>query len=316
MTDTPKQPAASGALLPAAASPTVSREAMMHAVRSVLDSMDTLDNTKDAYRRRAPHFIDYLLAEGFNRNTLRQYKRFLAEQPNISASTKNAYFYTAKVLLQELAHREQVPDITKNIKGFELGKKHKKEGINAGEVQRISDALQRLPASYQNLRLRAIVALLALQGLRQIEIIRLDRSDVDLVNKTIQVRGKGQHDKEMMYLHPAVVRALATHVEGNRIADGPLFTSFSNNSKHRRLTTYSVRTMVKKLLRELGIPRSTHGFRHYFITALLKSLNGNVVEVAKYSRHQSLEMLQVYNDEISHQETLPRYYDTFKNLGF
>jgi len=43
--------------------------------------------------------------------------------------------------------------------------------------------------------------------------------------------------------------------------------------------------------------KTLHGFRHYFITYLLKSFD--VGTVRKFSRHKSLDMLIVYDDEVN-----------------
>ena len=102
----------------------------------------------------------------------------------------------------------------------------------------------------------------------------------------------------------------------NRIADGVLFTSQSNNSHNHSLTTRAIRGIVRATLAELGINKTTHGFRHYFTTKLIKTYKGDLLEVAQYPRHKSLEMLQIYNDNIKRQADLPRYYEVFKGVSF
>jgi len=49
---------------------------------------------------------------------------------------------------------------------------------------------------------------------------------------------------------------------------------------------------------------------------LLKNYQGNLLRVAQYTRHKSLEMLQVYNDNIEMENDLPKYYKTFKGVKF
>jgi len=97
---------------------------------------------------------------------------------------------------------------------------------------------------------------------------------------------------------------------------GHLFISNSGNSKNNRLTTRSIRGIVKELLDSLEIDKTTHGFRHYFTTTLIKTYKGDLTQVSRYTRHKSLEMLQVYNDRIITQEDLPRYYRAFKGVSF
>jgi integrase len=152
--------------------------------------------------------------------------------------------------------------------------------------------------------------------LRQCEVIRLDFKDVDFIAKTAFITGKGRDDKELIDLHPETVQVLKEYVKACNIADGPLFASRSNNSKGRRLTTRALRGIVQVFLKGLGIEKVVHGFRHYFTTTLVKNYKGDLLQVAKYTRHRSLEMLQVYNDDIKSKDDLPRYYDAFKEIVF
>ena len=74
--------------------------------------------------------------------------------------------------------------------------------------------------------------------------------------------------------------------------------------------------LVKNTLNDLGIDKTTHGFRHYFTTKLIKVYKGDLLEVAQYTRHKSLEMLQVYNDNIKREADLPRFYRAFEEVKF
>ncbi len=183
-------------------------------------------------------------------------------------------------------------------------------------MSKLTEAVKELPDTPQNARLKAILSLLVFQGLRQIEITRLDVKDVDFISKTAFIQGKGQDDKEPINLHPEAVKALQNYLKSNGIADGALFTSQSNNSKNKRLTTRAIRDIIKETLNALGIEKTTHGFRHYFTTTLIKTYKGDLLEVAQYTRHKSLEMLQVYNDNIKREADLPRFYRAFSGVKF
>jgi integrase len=112
------------------------------------------------------------------------------------------------------------------------------------------------------------------------------------------------------------VKALQEYLRQNKIADGPLFQSQSNNSAGQRLTTRAIRGIVKDTLTAVGIDNCTHGFRHYFTTKLIKTYKGDLLEVAQYTRHKSVGTLQIYNDTIIRKEDLPRYYDAFAGVSF
>jgi len=281
------------------------------------DLLDISEATRADYKYRIGLFLTFTKERGFNTNSFLEFKRYLKDRTDLAVSTKNKYLATAKIFLKEANRQGALPsDITQNIKTFSQSKKHKRDGLNDEEIKTLADKLQELPETPQNTRLRAIITLLALQGLRQVEITRLDVKDIDFISQTALIHGKGRDDKEPINLHPEAVKALQSYLKSNKIADGALFISRSNNNHNKRLTTRSIRDIVKETLKELGIDKTTHGFRHYFTTKLIKTYKGDLLEVAGYTRHRSLEMLQVYNDSIKHKADLPRYYGAFSGVKF
>jgi integrase len=283
----------------------------------VFDLLDITKNTRDDYNYRIGEFLTFIKQNGFDINSYLDFKRYLAGRTDIAVATKNKYLATAKIFLKELNRRGLLPtDITQNIKTFSQNKKHKRDGLNDTEIQTLSDKLSTLEDSPINTRLKAIITLLALQGLRQIEITRLDIKDLDLADKVAFIQGKGQDDKEPINLHPETVKALRVYLKTNKIADGALFVSRSNRGHNQRITTRTLRRLVKEVLDELGIDKSTHGFRHYFTTTMIKTYKGDINIVKGYTRHKSLEMLSVYNDSVISKEDLPRYYGAFKGVRF
>lgn len=283
----------------------------------IFDLLDVSETTRDEYKYRISLFLKFIKDSRISSNSYLEFKRYLLSRTDFSISTKNKYLATAKIFLKELNRQGVLPtDITQNIKSFSQSKKHKKDGLSEEEIMRLVEHVKQLPSTPQNARFKAILALLTLQGLRQVEIIRLDVKDLDLVSKTAFILGKGQDDREPIDLHPETVKALRDYLKTNKKASGQLFTSQSNNSRDHRLTTRTVRKIVTGFLKQLGIEKSIHGFRHYFTTKLIKAYKGDLLEVAQYTRHKGLEMLQVYNDTIKKQSDLPRYYATFKSINF
>ena len=281
----------------------------------VFDLLDVSEATRKDYKYRIGLFLDFTSERGLNRNSFLEFKRSLAERTDLAVATKNKYLATAKIFLKEANRQGFLPaDITQNIKTFSQSKKHKRDGLNDEEIGRLTEAMRELPETPTNTRLKAILSLLVFQGLRQVEAIRLDVRDIDFISKTAFIQGKGQDDKEPINLHPEAVKALQNYLKSNGIADGALFTSQSNNNKNQRLTTRALRDIVKETLNALGIEKTTHGFRHYFTSTLIKTYKGDLLEVAQYTRHKSLEMLQVYNDNINRKADLPRFYRAFDGV--
>jgi integrase len=290
---------------------------MLSQVKGIFNLMDIADTTRDEYSQRIKMFLIFIRKNGFNRNSFLEFKRHLKERIDYSASTKNKYLAASRIFLKELNRQGLLPtDITQNIKSFSQIKKHKRDGLNDEEILILTAYLQKLEDTPQSTRLKAIFSFLILQGLRQCEITRLKINDVDLINKTCFIIGKGRDDKEAINLHPGTANNIQAYINVNHISDGYLFPSRSNKNLNNQLTVRGLRQLIKETLDKLGIDKNVHGFRHYFTTKLIQSYQGDLLEVARYTRHRSLEMLQVYNDGIKLKKDLPRYYKVFDQVRF
>ena len=284
-------------------------------VLQVFDTLDVSETTRRAYAVRIRHFLRFTDTRGLNCNSYLEYKRYLQDCETFSVSTKNKYLIAAKIFLDGLHRLNLIPQkITDHVRGFTQSRLHRKEGLQDADIGKLQRYCSDLPPTPQNLRLRALVALFLFQGLRQIEVVRLDVGDIDLRNKTAFIRGKGRDDKEPIHLHPSTVRVLREYLNCYRFRSGALFRSDSNHCRGGRLTTKSVREIIKRTFHTLQIDGSAHGFRHYFVTKLIKSYKGELLTVSKYSRHRSIQMLEVYNDEIIREQDLPRFYEVFKEI--
>lgn len=281
-------------------------------LEQILNRLDIAKSSRLDYRSRITSFVKFIEKNGFNQDCFINFKQDLAKRNDIGVSSKNKQLTVARILLKELHRIGMIRvDITGNVKSFKQSKKHKVSGVSETEISSLLVYLNQLPPTPQNLRIKAILSLLILQGLRQVELTRLDLSDLDLVAKTALILGKGMDDKELIDLHPTTVKTLQNYLLSNKIADGALFVSNSNHAKNTRLSTRTIRRLVKDIFIKIEIDKSTHGLRHYFTTQLIKTYKSDLLEVARYTRHRSLEMLQIYNDSIKRKEDLPRYYEVF-----
>ena len=267
---------------------------------TIFDGLDISETTRKEYSARIGLFLSYVRTRGFNQQSYLYFKRYLQGRTDYSVATKNKYLATARVFLRELTRRGKLPfDVTHSVKQFRQSKRHRREGLSDKEIHLLGVKLKYLPDTPRNSRLRALFSLLAFQGLRQIEIVRLDVEDVDLARKIAYIHGKGEDVKEPIYLAPATAKALKENLKAHKLTDGTLFRSMGNR-KTERLSTMTIKREIGELLAELGIEKTVHGFRHFYVTELLKSMD--VRDVRKFSRHRSLEMLMVYDDEVSVKE--------------
>lgn len=284
-------------------------------VQAMFQNLDISEATRKDYLYRINSFLLFLQTQTFTPDVFLNYKRLLATRTDYSISTKNKYLATARIFLKELNRRGLVPaDVTQNIKCFKQSKKHRVAGLDQHDIDKLTAHLRTLKETPQNLRLKAIVSLLLFQGLRQIEVVRLNVEDIDFVAQRAYVLGKGRDDKEPIYLHPETVKALRAYLRACSKAHGALFTPLAR-SETQRLTTRGLRKIVQQAFNDLDIDKTVHGFRHYFTTRLIESYGGDLLSVARYTRHKNIEMLQVYNDGLLSEKDLPKYYSVFSGAS-
>ncbi len=283
---------------------------------SIFDGLDVAEATRADHKWRIGAFLQFMDGRPLTPDSYLHFKRYLATRSDLSISTKNKYLSTAGVALKELTRGGALPlDLTLNVRLFQQSKKHKREGVTEEEMARLTAYLRELPPTPTNLRLKALIALLALQGLRQIEVRRLNFADLDFVAHTALVQGKGRDDKEPVDLHPQTVSVLREYLKAARIADGPVFPSRHHSGSYERLTLRAIHQIVSEAFAEVGIDKTPHGLRHFFTTNLLKYYKSDLLEVRRHTRHAGNEMLSIYDDRIKQQADLPRFFGAFKEYA-
>ena len=152
-----------------------------------------------------------------------------------------------------------------------------------------------------SLRDRALLQLLAENGLRRAEVTRLDVSDVDLAGKRVMLLGKGRgSQKEPITISAVTVAAIQEYLaeRGDPEPGDPLFVSEAHNgTRGHRLTGEAVRLIVEGIGKRAGIGGlAPHKLRHAAITAVLDATKGDVRTAQRFSRHRDIRTLQQYDD--------------------
>ena len=150
---------------------------------------------------------------------------------------------------------------------------------------------------------RAMFEFLYATGLRVSELSGLDLDDVDTGQRVARVLGKGNKERIVPYGEPAAdalraylpgraaLRSKAALAGSSEEEGEPLFV----NHRGGRLTSRSVARILKRRLREAGLPDkiSPHALRHTFATHLL-SAGADLRSIQELLGHASLSTTQKY----------------------
>ncbi len=158
----------------------------------VFNTPDVSESTRREYLTRIDYFLRFTGQNGLNEGVYLDYKRWLQNNDTYSVSTKNKYLITAKVFLDGLYRLRLIPyKITDGVKGFNQSRLHKKDGLNDNDIGKLQKYFSDLEHSKANTRKRALIALFLFQGLRGVEVARLNVTDIDLKSKIAFIQGKG-----------------------------------------------------------------------------------------------------------------------------
>jgi len=167
-----------------------------------------------------------------------------------------------------------------NANGLSAPKMPKKETgfLNEDELKIIFSYLIKNINKNNGWRNFLILTLMAVMGLRKSSVSALDAADFDAANNRLFIWEKGNKDKRILYIPPALSRFLREYMLRCHIRSGPLF--FNNRNKRLRPDGVNkITNMIKKELLEEGHEFAEnihpHIFRHSAATQI-----GNVAGFA------------------------------------
>ena len=219
-----------------------------------------------------------------------------------SASTIQLYLTATKIFFRWTAQENIYPNIADHLKtGLKPSHKHKKDALSTNQCAELIFSVK--GDSVKDLRDRAILSLMTTAGLRTIEVVRADVADIrhERGKTFLYVQGKGHFDKdEKVLLSKQAYSAIQKYLKarGSAQVKAPLFVSTSRSNFGQRLTTQSIRKMVKRNLRAIGLdsPRlSAHSLRHSAATNLIFE-GVELPKVQMILRHKNLNTTMIYAD--------------------
>jgi len=272
-------------------------------------------NTIKTYKSIVINFHNFLQLEKNltdDRRVLRAFKKYITHLKRDKNVSQN-YIYLVTVVVKKffefggihILKEIQTPKRTKSLP------KH----LNEQEVENLITAFDKKLdgklskcAEVINLRNKMILALLYSSGLRVSELVYLHTDSVDLRERTIRIRGKGEKDRIVLF--DEETKTLIEEYIEKKSDDSPfLFVNRSGN----HLTARYIQMMIKDHAKAAGIKKrvTPHILRHSFATHLLK--NGvDIRAIQQLLGHANLSTTQIYTSV--DMQTLKDVYDRAKTV--
>ena len=269
-------------------------------------SLNVRPRSMNVYRYNLGRFFHYLEVRKINqpmREHIFAYRNFLIQNGK-KPSTIHAYIIAVRLFFRWAAEEGLYDNIAERVKAPAHRQLHRRDALTAKQVR---DVLERIDRDgLKGRRDYAIVALMAIGGLRCIEIARARVGDLVKRERStfLYIHGKGRDDSgtEYLRLSPILKQALQDYLDerGKVELTAPLFASLGNRNGGGRLSTRSISKTVKDRLREAGLDSDrlcAHSLRHTAVTLALQG--GEKLEAVKeFARHTDVNTTLTYSHTI------------------
>ena len=266
-------------------------------VESTFNDMDLTPQTRDQYIRNVQRFVEWVEKEGWSQDVLMRYKNHLRNEGSLSTSSKNKYLTVGRVFCDRLNVLRMFPFDFESPKSFKTSRGHKNPPLTKDDIRKILDFVQ------DDSVMNTMVHLLYFQGLRGNEVRSIQVEHINVGNGSMMISGKGRDgDLQEIRLHPRTVEVLKTYLKETEISSGPLFQGRFPNQPISQTKFW---TSLNKVFTSLGIESNPHSFRKSFVSSLIENPDLDLITISKFSRHKTINTLQVYYDRVSLEKSFP-----------
>ena len=252
------------------------------------------DHTLVAYKTDLNQFISFILLE-FEIENLKEVSHSIIRSwianlldSGISTRSVNRKITTLKSLFKFLLMEDF---ITENPTQKIVSPKNTKKLPIFLEESKMEDLFKDInfPETFEGERDKLILDVFYMTGIRLIELINLNVSDIDFQNSTLKVIGK-RNKERIIPLPPILLDKLKKFSENNNINN-----TFFVNSEGVKLTPKKVYVIVNKYLSMVSSleKKSPHVLRHTFATHMLNN-GADINAIKEILGHSNLSATQVY----------------------
>jgi integrase/recombinase XerC len=226
-----------------------------------------------------------------------QYREFLKAN-DYAPATINSYLWAVREMVSQAKRLEVVDWGLRDVEGVPSETLRDTRGTDITGIQKMLNIIDR--TTLEGSRNYALVMLLFQNALRRGEVVGCNVSHFDPAAQTLSIQGKGKRDRARIDLSPSVIEAIGQwlSMRGEAGLNAPMFCAVDRNHHGHRLSGTSVYNIVRSLAKQAEVSDrfSPHKIRHSAITAVLDATDGDLRSAQALSRHKSLEILQVYDD--------------------
>ena len=182
------------------------------------------------------------------------------------------------------------------IEGLEIpkGKKSIPKRLTKQEASKLLEASYHYPYTQKYLRDRnhAMFATFLFLGLRKNELLKLKLTDVDIENKSVFIKGKGDKDR-IVPISSTLMYSLSRYLKARTKAGKTCPEFFTSSNRNQGLTESGLKRTIAKMRKVTGIYFKTHELRHTFAT-LMHEGGCDIYDLAQFMGHSDIKTTTIY----------------------
>ncbi len=251
---------------------------------------DAASDTLNTYRLQVQQFVDWCDRQKIHpaevtKDNIKHYRRWMVEKKKFKPATVALKLSVVKRFYQAAVEKGLIPiNPAVGVKP-PREKRDPAERITYLEKVEVEKFLEAIPedGTLKAARDKALLAIMALEGPRTVEVHRANISDVVRQGGNLGIRVEGKRNIRIVPLTPDIANILMNYLEA-REENGevlkptsPLFIAVGNRAGGERISRRGIRLIVDNYLKQTALKHtpgrtiSTHSLRHTAGTLALRS---------------------------------------------
>jgi integrase/recombinase XerD len=251
---------------------------------------DAASDTLNTYRRQVQQFVEWCDRQKIHpaevtKDDIKHYRRWMVEKKKFKPATVALKLSVVKRFYQAAVEKGLI--LINPATGVKppREKRDPAEKITYLEKAEVETLLEAIPndGTLKTMRDKALLAIMALEGPRTVELHRANISDVVRQGGNLGIRVEGKRNIRIVPLTPDIANLLMNYLE-SREENGetlkpssPLFIAVGNRSGGKRISRRGIRLIVDNYLKLTALKQtpgrtiSAHSLRHTAGTLALRS---------------------------------------------
>lgn len=257
-----------------------------------LNYIDVSDNTVKTYEVGLSQFVNFLQGNNIQfptRMDIINFRTYLEETHK--PTTVNSYIIAVRNFFAWLEYEGLAKDVAKNVKNIKVSQEHKRLSLTLEQCKEVL-------ASVKDTREKVLFLLATSCGIRANEIVNIRLQDFKEKDGKVclYLLGKARdYKQDFVIITPEILDLIKEYIKEYNISDY-LFISNSNNNKNGKLTTKTIRLIIKDMFKRVGIvgdEYSCHSLRHTFATLSIQG-GTDIRAVSQALRHKNIQTSMIY----------------------